>query len=279
LGAVPLGGCFWGPDGDQIYGVDLAAIKIAPSAVVQAACRRRATGPARDRLVSLADPAGWDPLPAARVEVQQIEQHFGGERATIGMGPDATKDFLAANAASAGYLHLACHARSDFEDFRRSRLFLADGELTLAEISGVAELHCRLAVASACESGRGQLDESADEMLSLGVALVAMGSAAAIATTWSIDDYATALLMTKLYEELADGQVEPAQALRAAQLWLRDLTETEHEQYLDDRPVVAAELRRRRSEDQRPGRRGSGTSAVGPFSHPDYWAAFALYGT
>lgn len=277
LGAVPLGGCSWDSNGRRTYGVDLAAIRIAPSAVVQSACRQRAESVQPQRLVALADPSGWDPLPAARAEIGQIEEHFSD--AAIGIGRDATRDFLAANASSASYLHLACHARSDSEDVRRSRLFLADGELTLAEISGVTELRTRLAVASACESGRGQLDEEADEMLSLGVALIAMGSAGAIATQWSIDDYATALLMTRLYEELAADQAEPVAALRAAQRWLRDLTDAEHERYLNERPTLASELRRRCEEGRRPGRRGSGSAAVGPFSHPDFWAAFVLYGT
>ena len=279
LGVVPMMSCFWEQGSDRIYGIDQATVKVAPSAVVQAACARRASAATSRHLVAIADPSGWDPpLEAARAEVAEINARHFGSTGQVAEGPDATRSFLTGHAGAAGYLHLACHAKADVADIRQSKLFLAGGELSLADLTATSELSCRLAVASACETGRSQVDETADEMLSLGVALIAMGSAGALASLWSVDDYATALLMLKFYDGLGEGQ-EPADALRLAQLWLRNLTEEEQDRFLDDRPALAAELRRRKQAGRRPGRGGAGAGPSHTYAHPDFWGAFVLYGT
>ena len=57
--------------------------------------------------------------------------------------------------------------------------------------------------------------------------MLAAGSACVIASLWPVDDAATALLMSKLYDELSEDDLRAPEALRRAQLWLRSLTADE----------------------------------------------------
>ena len=63
--------------------------------------------------------------------------------------------------------------------------------------------------------------------------------------------------------EADDGApMSPAQALRAAQLWLARLTANELAAYFVGKPMV----------------RTAGVTAKKPFAHPYYWAPFVLAG-
>jgi CHAT domain-containing protein len=253
-------------------------ITFAPSASLHAAARRRAAERARTdtvpRLVAIADPrAGPRSLPASRAEVTAISAHFGPDGAEVAMGPDATAAFLRRRAAVATHLHLACHASGALFDFRDAGLELADGDLPLTDLARIGPLTSRVAVASACQTG---MPDAAlgDEGYSIAAILIAAGSACAIASLWSVDDLATAVLMTKLYEELLDGGGRsPVDALRRAQTWLRELPRAEVESFLAAHPSLDGERARRR---------GAGLEVVPdgelPFAEPGYWAAFIVMG-
>ncbi len=73
-------------------------------------------------------------------------------------------------------------------------------------------------------------------MLTLGTMFLAAGAAGVVSTLWSIDDFATALLMSRFYELLREDTFsDPGEALRGAQLWLRSVTWAEEEAYLVSR--------------------------------------------
>jgi CHAT domain-containing protein len=87
--------------------------------------------------------------------------------------------------------------------------------------------------------------------------------------------------MTKLYEEMFDNAKRPPEALRRAQLWLRDLTYKGEAAFLSLHPNLDAEARRRRENGG-----GASPSAVDgwtrsgrPFADPRYWAPFIAIGT
>lgn len=92
-----------------------------------------------------------------------------------------------------------------------------------------------LLVLSACKTAAG------DKRASLGLAGVAVraGARSTLASLWYVDDEATALLMTKFYEELANSKLTKAEVIRRAQL---TILQTKN------------------------------------FSHPYYWSAFVLVG-
>ena len=114
---------------------------------------------------------------------------------------------------------------------------------------------------------------------------------------WKVDDTATALLMTRFYENLlgvfkesrelpnrsyGSGEAMPkAEALREAKVWLRNLPRSEAERAcqtigLDELHVP------RGGPALPPGEKvtatASGPAVDRPYSHPFYWAAFILIG-
>lgn len=269
LATVPLAAAPF--DGDCTL-LDRYAISTTPSATAHAAARRRAAAvdDPLATLVAIADPT--DDLDFARVEVNQLSVHFDAAR--VGAGAAGTRAWLSQHAEEATTLHLACHGFGGMIDATESSLVLADRILPGAEVAQLPLEQTRLAVASACQSGVTEIGDLADEAFSLGAALLGAGAACAIASLWSVDDLATAVLMTRFYEHLADDMA-PAAALADAQRWLRALDRNHIDAFLARHPILAAE--RERSTALRMAGGGLGTPGLA-FSHPVYWAGFVVLG-
>lgn len=176
----------------------------------------------------------------------------------------------------------ACHARGSLFDAGEAAILLASGLVPATDLTALAQLDARLVVVSACESALSEISGLPDEVVSIATAMLASGSACAIASLWPVDDLATALLTTRLCYEMLGGDRRPPEALRHAQLWLRDLTEEDERRFFDRHPALAGEFERRaRSDRGAPGRRAEGVHPAGqdrPYSHPDYWAPFVAVG-
>jgi CHAT domain-containing protein len=126
-----------------------------------------------------------------------------------------------------------------------------------------------------------------------------------LATFWQVDDLATALLMTRLYELHLEKGMAPAGALKAAQVWLRDATKAELIAYAKRAADIATLPRDKLTqlEDALSSRRRVGEtrfaledkavaiakamraalaeddgSAARPFAHPIYWGGFVFTG-
>ena len=220
---------FRGPSGATCL-LDAFDVRLASSAIVQRVCLARAQQwqSAEPMLVAVGNPEPNDPdnaLPAAEAEVAELAQYFSADQTRVAVGARADRAFLEAEAPAADFLHLACHGQGGFVSPDELELSLSDGPISGLELSGM-ELKARLSVISACETAVTEMGTAPDEAFSLATAFLAAGSAGAVATLFSIDDAATALLMTRFYESLLTGG-SPARALRESQLWLRDLQETE----------------------------------------------------
>ncbi|HEX8086918.1 MAG TPA: CHAT domain-containing protein [Solirubrobacteraceae bacterium] len=281
LAAAPLVAATWTSGTGPRSLLDDYSITIAPSATAHAAARRRAAKLFDQpcRFAGFADPSG--DLPAARGEVATVAARFGAGAAQVLEGNAATRESLVRLAAKATHLHLACHAKGGMLDYQNAGVLLADGPLPLSDVTRLSLSTCRLAVASACETAVQDISDLADESVSLGTALIAAGAASVIASLWAVDDFATALLVTRFYEEVLKPHAEPAKALRHAQLWLRRLNTEEETAYLADHPSLAEHFRRRCESNKPPGRRGRPSGASGtaqPYSDPQYWAAFVCLG-
>jgi len=270
------------PSDDETL-ADRIVLRYAPSATVCATAISRAklASETPRRLVALADPDGS--LPAAQSEVKEIAAVFDGDTSDCASGSAATLAFLKRHAPRASHLHLACHARGGMFDADEAAIELASGPLPASALTTIAQLKARLVVVSACQSAQATMSGLLQAEFSIAAALLAAGSACVIASLWPVDDLATALLMTRLYQELRGGTRTPPEALRAAQLWLRDVSEERERKFLDHHSELAAEYALRVEQDRTPGRRGgpAGSSAGGssrPYAHPDYWAAFIAIG-
>lgn len=156
----------------------------------------------------------------AEREAQEIVKLAGDRAHPLRCGSQVTRDAVLDALRTADIVHLATHARFCPEAPLFSAFLLADGEqLTVIDLIAV-ESRCRLIVASACSTGEGART-SGDDVLGVSRGLLACGASAAVVSLWPIDDAHTADLMIAFYQELFSG-LEPAQALRQAQLSFRD---------------------------------------------------------
>lgn len=138
-----------------------------------------------------------------------------------------------------------------------------------------------MAVLSACQTAIADISELPDEVFSIATILLAAGSACSVASLWSVDDFATALLMTRFYEELfGETAPRPPEALGRAQLWLRRLDEKGERAYLAAHPDLERVFKARVHAGRTPGDRvGSRAGrATWPYSHPQFWAPFIAVG-
>lgn len=111
-------------------------------------------------------------------------------------------------------IHLAAHAVFRPDNPLFSRVQLADGDLTLADIEQLQLPHHPLVVLSACDSGRGV--PKGGGLFGLARGFLAAGASGVIVSQWPAEDRSAARLMSGFYRS-AVWQEEPAAALQGAQ--------------------------------------------------------------
>jgi CHAT domain-containing protein len=237
---------------------------------------------------------GFARLPGSRREVEAIARLF--ERADKLLGSQASEQQLEQWAAAGRlqeytYLHLATHGVLDPNMAMHSALILSqdrlpdpweqvlagkrayDGRLTAAQILRTWKLDADLVTLSACQTGLGHY-QGGEGYVGFAQALFVAGSRSLVLSQWSVDDNATALLMTRFYQNLLGkrkdlkGPLAKAEALHEAKAWLRGLSADQVEQRLDE---LSRGVPRPRPPAPVP-------AAVHPYGHPYYWAAFILVG-
>jgi CHAT domain-containing protein len=132
---------------------------------------------------------------------------------------DATERQVKTLIETAGLIHFATHGELSEADPLSSALLLVpgggeDGRLEVRELFGL-DLHARLVVLSACETGLGVLSQG-DELVGLQRAFLYAGTPAVITTLWKVDDRASYELMRAFYDRLSG--LGATEALRQAQL-------------------------------------------------------------
>jgi len=139
--------------------------------------------------------------------------------ATVLVRGEATEARAKSLLGAAGIVHFATHGELSETDPLSSALLLApgggdDGRLEVREVLGL-DLHARLVVLSACETGLGKLSRG-DELVGLQRAFLYAGTPAVVTTLWKVDDRASFELVRVFYERLAAADSAPA--LRQAQV-------------------------------------------------------------
>jgi CHAT domain-containing protein/tetratricopeptide (TPR) repeat protein len=287
LALLPLHACWWEENGQRRYLMDEFVIRYAPSLTLFQILWARERG-RRELLLAVANPTG--DLPFAEYECEQIEACWGGARAQVLWREQGTRHAVLENAASAHLLHFACHGVYDLANPLESHLKLANGEtLTLGAMLEQLNLpHAQLVVLSACETALVNPAEQADEHFGLALGPLYAGAPTVWGTLWAVGDVATGLLMGKAYELLQAG-VGKVEALREAQLWLRDLTAAQAQEILEaqaaaagqpTREVALTEMTRLALAQLLPVQRRFALmdASERPFAHPYYWAAFQCVG-
>jgi CHAT domain-containing protein len=264
------------------------------------------------RLVAARRGDSWKALPGTRLEAGLLTRLVPA--ATLLRGAQASEQDLEALAAAdklKGYrlLHIAAHgednalrpletalilaqdrlpANSDDEvAAARRRTKALDGRLTVGTVLATWKLDADLVVLSACSSGLGRQTQG-EGMLGFAQALLQKGARTVVLSRWKVDDAATALLMTRFYENVLgkrDGlkQGMPrALALHEARRWLRELTRGEAERLLAGLLDGVPRGERGTIKKALPLRKPAANTPVGkderPFAAPYFWAAFVLLG-
>ena len=204
-------------------------------------------------------------LPAVPAELDALVQHR--RDSTILLNENFTRRNLITERDHSSYpiVHLATHGDFNEGSLSNSYIQLWDEKIGLDEIRelGWHDPAVELLVLSACRTALGN-DEA--EMGFAGLA-VAAGVKTAIASLWYVDDSATFILMSDLYNHLATAPIK-AEALRAAQLALM-----RGEVRIEDGLLIAEGV-----ETAIPVPEELARLAGQDFSHPYYWSAFTTIG-
>ncbi|MBD2554563.1 tetratricopeptide repeat protein [Limnothrix sp. FACHB-708] len=205
--------------------IDRHTLAFAPSVSVLAEAARRpqtSNGPALVVGNPNPMPDNLNPLQGAEAEARAIAQILN---ATPLIGAQATESQVKERIDRAGLLHFATHGvvPRTVDGGLESWLALVpggneDGRLTIAEIFD-RNLQARLAVLSACDTGRGTV--SGEGVIGLARAFLKAGVPTVVASLWKVPDEPTALMMQAFYAERAAGS-DPAVALRSAMLQVRE---------------------------------------------------------
>jgi CHAT domain-containing protein len=168
-------------------------------------------------------------LNASREEADSIVEIVGASDSTIFTGAAATRE-IALDAATADYkiIHFATHGLINEERPELSGIVLSqvnengnnqNGVVRLQDIYAM-NLTADLVVLSACSTGVGK-EVKGEGLMSLNNAFLQTGAKTVISSLWKVDDYATSELMKNFYRELTSGTVTTSEALRRAQIKMR----------------------------------------------------------
>jgi CHAT domain-containing protein len=213
--------------------------------------------------------------------VAAIKKQFTHQQTEIIRRDKATKSAILDypdKLQAANCLLFFCHGDFNFKSPLDSGLKLADGKLTLEEIIGKFNLkNCRLVTLSACETGAIDIGNNSDEYIGLPFGFLLAGSTNVVASLWSVDAVATALLMAKFYQELQQPQANITVALKTSQNWLRQTTVAGFREWLSHSQFSMDWQEQLKIKYLEEIEREKGATYQ-PFSSPYYWAAFCVIG-
>ncbi|MBK0402370.1 CHAT domain-containing protein [Adhaeribacter sp. BT258] len=134
---------------------------------------------------------------------------------------EATEENFKANAGNFSIIHLATHAETDMANPLNSKFLMAkgdqeDGELHMSELLNL-DIRPNLAVLSACETGKGMIDNKNDAMTSLSWGFYYLGCPSTLSTLWKVDDRQTSTVLSSFYDYLFAGKTKQ-EALQQAKI-------------------------------------------------------------
>lgn len=274
--------------------IDDFEIVTTPSLEALAIAHRQAGESGPRTLAVVINPTG--DLPGTEKEGAIVASHFSEDERAVLAGDAASADAVLAALRGRRYWHFASHGTFNWQDVRSSGLIMRGGErLSVSRLSEASDLgRPRLVVLSACETGLSDIvTANPDEFIGLPNAFAALGAVGIVGTLWPVSDAATALLVAKFYDLHLDEGLSPPNALRRAQLWLRDASKETIEDYAQQSSTRGRLDSRHLSEikqDLDPKARASRNAGAAPqitdersrgprpYAHPYYWGGFVYTG-
>jgi CHAT domain-containing protein/tetratricopeptide (TPR) repeat protein len=276
LGLLPLHAAWRLENGVRRYFIDEYIVRFAPSANALDAAQRHLALREGQRSALILGVSAYEhlnDLPNARPEAEAIADLFDTSPL---VDEQATLQAVLNSAPGTAYLHLASHGAFAWGNALNSALVLAGHEkLTLADIIRKLDLDAaRLVTLSACETGITDVQQSPDEYVGFPAGFMQAGAPGVVSSLWTVEDRSTALLMERFYRHHLEDNLPPAEALRAAQLWLRDLTRAELGDYYQSFYRISADQAKAEFAKVMLG----GAPDDRPYASPYYWAAFTFNG-
>lgn len=286
LGLLPLHAAWREVDGQKRTFLDNYTVTYAPSGYALSVSQRRMQQEERHQSSLLAVINPTSDLTYTPLEGDAIATLFKPEHKQTLVESHATPDAVIEAATKHSYLHFSCHGFYNWKNAMQSGLVMAGGTpLILSEIISKLDLSSvRLVTLSACETGMTEFQQAPDEYIGLPAGFLQAGAPGVVSTLWAVNDLSTVFLMQRFYEFHLQNDLSPAEALRKAQLWLRDeLTAEELIAYLEQErdkqweknwylygQLDQAMRYTQEKYEENPKAR--------PFAHPYYWAAFTFNG-
>lgn len=168
-------------------------------------------------------------LNASREEADSIVQIVGESSSTALNGAAATRErALDASVSDYKIIHFATHGFISEERPELSGIVLSQVDQNGQSRNGVVRLQdiytmnlsADAVILSACSTGIGK-EVKGEGLLSLNNAFLQTGAKSVVSSLWKVDDYAAQELMKNFYQEMTSGTATTAEALRRAQIKLR----------------------------------------------------------
>lgn len=208
------------------YVIDRLAISYMPN--LRSVPRVRAAGaemkpPLRALAIGQPMPTDNTLLLSADDEIAAVCSHHSERfQVTRLPGTEATADAVLDAMSRFDIIHFAGHAEAVPEDPLASAMIMAHDEcLAIGDILAMNGGSARFAVLSACDTASVE-DPLTDELISFPTALLQCGLSGVVGSLWTSYDRASPMLMYAFYREWQGSGVPPAEALRRAQLQVRD---------------------------------------------------------
>ncbi len=164
-------------------------------------------------------------IPYTRKEAESIRRFVDKPEATVALDFNASRDFaLGPDLSHYRIVHFATHGIIDTTRPELSGLVLSlvnekgeprDGFLRMTDVYNL-RLPAELVVLSACQTGLGKT-LSGEGLVGMSRGFFYAGARRLVVSLWSVNDEATADLMTDFYRAMLKENLAPASALRRAQ--------------------------------------------------------------
>lgn len=175
---------------------------------------KRETG-AADNNTAIVASAGFASIPGVEEETAAVADVLNATGAKVHRLSQARVCDVFEGPETPSILHLACHGRFRSDNPMFSGLRLSDRWLTAAEMMERLRYGGRLAVLSACESGRADWLPG-NEPLGLPRAFLSAGFQSVVSSLWLADDRTSIALNHRFYEDYA-AHGDACRALQTAQ--------------------------------------------------------------
>ena len=286
MALFPLHAATYFVDGREMCLLDKFRVSYVPSSCFLLLSQRAGVS-TQISFLGVGNPLPYDDffsrIPFSEIEVECIKSIFPGN-AKVLYREVATSKAVESELPTATHIHLACHGDFWSEYPLRSGFYLSNhSKLYSAQLfSRQNPRRAELAVLSACKTALADFESATTEITGLITAFFWAGVPRVIGTLWPIDDLSTARLMLRFYEYYFHHdpghevkQLSGAEALRRAQLWLRDATTSELREYVKpyvkqlDALLAQSVYNRLALEED----------TISPFAHPVFWAGFVFHGS